>query len=123
MRLSAFDPESKQLFAGMQAKPPFVRSCDQMPISKQNIKFTCAMQDKAGKFCAADRQHITKPDTVDYKACFEREYKQLFARTVAGMEIEITVWSVNAYTEPPEARPVQQQAHRRTLEITNTRPF
>ena len=68
-------------------------------------------------------QHITKPDTADYKACFEREYEQLFARKVAGMEIEITVWSVNAYTEPPEVRPVQQKGHQRTLETTNTRPL
>lgn len=32
---------------------------------------------------------------------FEREYANLFGRTVKGLEAEITVWSVNAHT-PPE---------------------
>ena len=126
MQLSSFDPmRVKQLFADMEKEASaFVRSCDQDANIKTEYKVYMRYAGQGWEIpVPLTVQHITKPDTVDYKACFEREYEQLFARTVAGMEIEITVWSVNAYTEPPEVRPVQQKGHQRTLETTNTRPF
>ena len=126
MQLSSFDPvRVKQLFADMEKEASaFVRSCDQDANIKTEYKVYMRYAGQGWEIpVPLTVQHIIKPDTADYKACFEREYEQLFARTVAGMEIEITVWSVNAYTEPPEARPVQQQTHQRTLETTNTRPL
>ena len=126
MQLSSFDPvRVKQLFADMEKEASaFVRSCDQDANIKTEYKVYMRYAGQGWEIpVPLTVQHITKPDTADYKACFEREYEQLFARTVAGMEIEITVWSVNAYTEPPEVRPVQQQGHQRTLETTNTRPL
>ena len=126
MQLSSFDPARvKQLFADMEKEASaFVRSCDQDANIKTEYKVYMRYAGQGWEIpVPLTVQHITKPDTADYKACFEREYEQLFARTVAGMEIEITVWSVNAYTEPPEVRPVQQQGHQRTLETTNTRPL
>ncbi len=124
MQLSSFDPvRVKQLFADMEKEASaFVRSCDQDANIKTEYKVYMRYAGQGWEIpVPLTVQHITKPNTADYKACFEREYEQLFARTVAGMEIEITVWSVNAYTEPPEVRPVQQQGHQRTLETTNTR--
>ena len=126
MQLSSFDPvRVKQLFADMEKEASaFVRSCDQDANIKTEYKVYMRYAGQGWEISVPlTVQHITKPDTADYKACFEREYEQLFARTVAGMEIEITVWSVNAYTEPPEVRPVEQQGHQRTLETTNTRPL
>ena len=126
MQLSSFDPvRVKELFADMEKEASaFVRSCDQDANIKTEYKVYMRYAGQGWEIpVPLTVQHITKPNTADYKACFEREYEQLFARTVAGMEIEITVWSVNAYTEPPEARPVQQQGHQRTLETTNTRPL
>ena len=126
MQLSSFDPvRVKQLFADMEKEASaFVRSCDQDANIKTEYKVYMRYAGQGWEIpVPLTVQHIIKPDTADYKACFEREYEQLFARTVAGMEIEITVWSVNAYTEPPEVRPVQQQGHQRTLETTNTRPL
>ncbi|MBL81005.1 MAG: methylhydantoinase [Rhodospirillaceae bacterium] len=126
MQLSSFDPvRVKQLFADMEEEASaFVRSCDQDANIKTEYKVYMRYAGQGWEIpVPLTVQHITKPDTADYKACFEREYEQLFARTVAGMEIEITVWSVNAYTEPPEVRPIQQQGHQRTLETTNTRPL
>ena len=126
MQLSSFDPvRVKQLFADMEKEASaFVRSCDQDANIKTEYKVYMRYAGQGWEIpVPLTVQHITKPNTADYKACFEREYEQLFARTVAGMEIEITVWSVNAYTEPPEVRPVQQQGHQRTLETINTRPL
>lgn len=126
MQLSSFDPvRVKQLFADMEKEASaFVRSCDQDANIKTEYKVYMRYAGQGWEIpVPLTVQHITKPDTADYKACFEREYEQLFARTVAGMEIEITVWSVNAYTESPEVCPVQKQGHQRTLETTNTRPL
>ena len=126
MQLSSFDPvRVKQLFADMEKEASaFVRSCDQDANIKTEYKVYMRYAGQGWEIpVPLTVQHITKPNTADYKACFEREYEQLFARTVAGMEIEITVWSVNAYTEPPKVRPVQQQGHQRALETTNTRPL
>jgi len=41
------------------------------------------------------------PDAAVFEARFIADYTKLFGRPVAGMNIEITVWSVNA-TTPPE---------------------
>ena len=38
------------------------------------------------------------PDKETFLALFEAAYKALFSRIVEGLEIEITVWSANAYT-------------------------
>jgi N-methylhydantoinase A len=38
---------------------------------------------------------------------FEREYVNLFGRTVKGLEAEITVWSVNAHTPPTPVTAVE----------------
>ena len=38
------------------------------------------------------------PDLSTFQALFEREYAALFGRVVEAMDVEITVWSVNATT-------------------------
>ena len=40
------------------------------------------------------------------KALFEADYTTLFGRTVAGLEIEATVWAVNASTPTPPVEPL-----------------
>ena len=39
------------------------------------------------------------PDAATYLRLFETDYSNLFGRTVDGMDVEITVWSVNATTK------------------------
>jgi len=49
------------------------------------------------------------PDEDVFRGRFIEEYSKLFARPVAGMEIEMTVWSVNATTPPvPVIREIEQ---------------
>jgi N-methylhydantoinase A len=45
---------------------------------------------------------------------FEREYVNLFGRTVKGLEAEITVWSVNAHTPPTPVTAVEALGGTRT---------
>ncbi len=58
---------------------------------------------------------VRKPDADEFQQLFEAGYISLFGRAVAGMSIEITVWSVNATTitekiEPVEALPETSRA-------------
>ena len=104
MRLSAFDPDKvKQLFAGMQDEAAsFVRSCDQAAEIKTDYKVYMRYAGQGWEIpVPLTAEQVSQPDAAVFTACFEREYEQLFARIVAGMEIEITVWSVNAFTGRP----------------------
>ena len=55
-------------------------------------------------------EQAAKPDRATFQALFERDYTQLFGRTVAGLEIEATVWAVNATTPTPKAERVPATA-------------
>jgi N-methylhydantoinase A len=44
------------------------------------------------------------PAIEAYRSLFEAEYAKLFSRTVQGLDIEITVWAVNASTAKAVAR-------------------
>lgn len=46
------------------------------------------------------------PDRETYRDLFERAYETLFGRTVEGLDIEITSWSVRAATDAASAEPV-----------------
>jgi N-methylhydantoinase A len=50
------------------------------------------------------------PDPGVFKRLFEHEYSTVFGRVVDGMDIEITVWAVNATTVPQKAVPVKPLA-------------
>ena len=113
MRLSEFDPlRVKQLFAEMeQEAASFVRSCDETAEINTDYKVYMRYAGQGWEIpvpLTADQ--ASQPTKDSFTSCFEREYEQLFARTVAGMEIEITVWSVNAFTERPVPNAVRRPA-------------
>ena len=47
------------------------------------------------------------PDAAELRRRFESAYEALFGRTVAGMDVEITGWAVDASTEPEPVDPVE----------------
>ena len=61
-------------------------------------------------------EQATNPDVASFQQLFEQDYIALFGRAVEGMDIEITVWSVNATTLAQKVEPVQ------TLTGTSTTP-
>lgn len=104
MRLSGFDPELiKQLFAEMEHEATgFVRSCDPDAEIESDFRIYTRYSGQGWEIpidLSAGQAH--NPDRADFLACFEREYTNLFGRTVEGMEVEITGWSVNARTPSP----------------------
>jgi N-methylhydantoinase A len=50
-----------------------------------------------------------EPDRATFERLFEEDYTRLFGRAVAGMETEITVWSVNATTPAQQPAPVKER--------------
>ncbi|MGI9464306.1 MAG: hydantoinase/oxoprolinase family protein, partial [Aestuariivirgaceae bacterium] len=55
------------------------------------------------ELAAAD---IEAPQSDRLLALFEEQYASLFARTVAGLDVEVTSWSITAATPAPAAEPV-----------------
>lgn len=109
MPLSAFDPEKvTALFAEMETEATgFVRSCDAhseiIAEHKVYMRYTGQGWEIPVPLTA---EQVAAPDADAYLAAFEQEYRALFARSVEGLEVEITVWSVNAATPPHPVTPV-----------------
>lgn len=105
MKMGRFAPDVvTALFAEMQAEATaFVRSCDAQAeiLSEYKVYMRYSGQGWEIPVSLTPEQAAT-PDAATYLALFEAEYAKLFGRKVEGMEVEVTVWSVNAVT-PTEA--------------------
>ena len=107
MKLSDFDATRIISLLGelQNEATEFVRSCDaESPILAQfkvYMRYTGQGWEIPIEMTQAQ---ASNPDAATFQARFEEDYAKLFGRPVAGMDIEITVWSVNA-TTPPETVP------------------
>ena len=105
MRMSHFDSQRvRELFAEMTNEATlFVRSCDaQAPIAadyKVYMRYAGQGWEIPVNLSTED---VTNAEADRFMHLFEETYKSLFARVVEGMEVEITVWAVNAYTPTAE---------------------
>ncbi|MCB1368544.1 MAG: hydantoinase/oxoprolinase family protein [Rhodobacteraceae bacterium] len=107
MPLSAFDPAAVQaLFAEMiEEATRFVRSCDSEAEVLADFKVYMRYRGQGWEIpVVLRRDQAAAPDAARFLDLFEREYTTLFGRKVDGMEVEVTVWSVNAYTATEPAR-------------------
>lgn len=108
MRLEAFDADAvHDLLSELESEATsFVRSCDpQAPLSVE----TKVYMRYVGQGWEIPVDVTRAPPTIDaYRDLFEAEYAKLFSRTVQGLDIEITVWAVNASTQ--KAAPIRAEA-------------
>ena len=104
MRLSDFDGgKIKSLLADLQTEATaFVRNCDPHAdiLSEFKVYMRYAGQGWEIPIILTQAQALS-PDAATFMDLFEADYTKLFGRTVQGLDVEITVWSVNA-TTPPE---------------------
>ena len=111
MRASEFDPSAiKELLNQLSEEATgFVRSCDaQAPITTQyKVYMRYAGQGWEVPVEVAPQQ-AQEPKADEFIELFERHYKALFGRVVEGLDIEITVWSVNATTPKLSTNPNQR---------------
>lgn len=105
MKLSDFDGEKiKSLLADLNEEATgFVRTCDAVSPILSEFKVYMRYTGQGWEIpIDLTEEQAMSPDAAVFEARFEEDYTKLFGRPVAGMDIEITVWSVNA-TTPPEA--------------------
>jgi len=123
-RLTAFDAEAvKSLIAEMAEEATgFVRSCDATAAISSELRVYMRYSGQGWEIPvdipAAD---AADPDPETFRTLFERDYEALFGRLVQGAEIEITVWAVNATTEPPRATAIRARDAGTPLEAAATR--
>ena len=109
MKLSEFVPSViRSLLAELEREATgFVRSCDALaPI---NAEFKAYMRYKGQGWeipIVLSAELALHPDANTFQKLFEKDYAALFGRIVEGMEIEITVWAVNATTPIDRVSPV-----------------
>ena len=109
MKLSAFAAgKVRTLLRDLESEATtFVRSCDtQAPVTaefKAYMRYT-GQGWEIPVVLTADQ--ASNPDAATFQRLFEADYASLFGRTVEGMDIEITVWAVNATTPTETVTPV-----------------
>jgi len=108
MRLAAFDSAAVATLLGELEREAtgFVRSCD--PLSPIGVETKVYMRYVGQGWEIPVTVDGLAPEPEAYLARFEAEYAKLFTRTVQGLDVEITVWAVNAATE--RAAPEQAEA-------------
>jgi N-methylhydantoinase A len=104
MKLSDFKGDViRALLTELKAEATsFVRTCDESSpiIAEFKVYMRYSGQGWEIPISLTEAQALN-PNAATFLARFEEDYAKLFGRTVAGMDVEITVWSVNA-TTPPE---------------------
>lgn len=109
MQISRFDaPLVGQIFQDLAAEARgFVRSCDALAEIRADHKVYMRYAGQGWEIpIALTADQAAHPDAATLLTLFQAEYAKLFGRTVDGMEAEVTVWSVNAFTPPPVVVPV-----------------
>jgi N-methylhydantoinase A len=104
MTLADFQPEKiKTLLTDLQAEATgFVRNCDATSPILSEFKVYMRYSGQGWEIpITLTQDQAMNPDVATFEARFIEDYVKLFGRAVEGMDIEITVWSVNA-TTPPE---------------------
>ncbi|MDB4197629.1 hydantoinase/oxoprolinase family protein [Ascidiaceihabitans sp.] len=104
MKLSDFKPEViKSLLTELQDEATgFVRSCDATSDIISEFKVYMRYTGQGWEIpTSLSAKQAMSPKADTFLKLFEADYSALFGRTVDGMDVEITVWSVNA-TTPPE---------------------
>ena len=109
MRLDEFDADTVAtlLTALRDEAESFVRDC--APGADTRADYTCHMRYKGQGWeipVPLTEDDVASPDAATFLARFEAAYTALFARTVAGLPVEITVWAVNAATPVAPPQPV-----------------
>ncbi len=109
MRLSSFDAElTKSLLNELATEATqFVRTCDAQAAISSEYKVYMRYCGQGWEIpISLTKEQALAPDAETFLALFEHDYSALFGRTVEGMDVEITVWSVNATTPVDDVEPV-----------------
>jgi N-methylhydantoinase A len=108
MKLSDFDGELiKSLLTDLKTEAVgFVRNCDPDAEILSDYKVYMRYTGQGWEIpISLTQEQATNPNAKTFQDLFEKDYANLFGRPVHGIDVEITVWAVNATTRPePVAR-------------------
>ncbi|MFG6542955.1 hydantoinase/oxoprolinase family protein, partial [Sulfitobacter sp. M22298] len=124
MKLSDFDATRiKTLLAELRDEATgFVRNCDAGAKILSEYKVYMRYSGQGWEIpIVLDEADALNPDAARFEALFETDYAKLFGRTVEGLDIEITVWSVNATTPPEEVARTAEQSPGAAADVALTR--
>lgn len=110
MKLSDFDADKiRGLLTDLKAEATgFVRTCDEVSPILSEFKVYMRYTGQGWEIpIDLTEEQAMNPDAATFEARFEEDYTKLFGRPVAGMDIEITVWSVNAATPPEDVARIE----------------
>ena len=110
MTLAGFDADTiKTLLTDLQTEATgFVRTCDATSDILSEFKVYMRYSGQGWEIpIVLTQAQAMAPDAATFQRLFEEDYTKLFGRTVVGMDIEITVWAVNATTPPAKVAAIQ----------------
>jgi len=109
MRLSEFDAGViRTLLSELQTEATrFVRTCDAHAEITSEFKAYMRYTGQGWEIpIVLSPDEAMNPDAETFQRLFEEDYVTLFGRAVEGLDVEITVWAVNATTPPQEVAPI-----------------
>lgn len=112
MKLSDFDGELiKSLLTDLKTEAVgFVRNCDAEAEILSDYKVYMRYTGQGWEIpISLTQEQATNPDAKTFQDLFEKDYTNLFGRPVHGMDVEITVWAVNATTRPEPVDRVHEE--------------
>lgn len=104
MTLKSFDPKKvKDILSNLKIEATaFVRNCNTVSPILAEFKVYMRYSGQGWEIpITLNENQVMNPNVSEFENRFIEDYTKLFGRPVEGMNIEITVWSVNA-TTPPE---------------------
>ncbi len=124
MKLSDFDaPLIKKILQELEVEATrFVRSCDSNANILTDTKMYMRYSGQGWEIpVSLTPQQAKNPDAELFQQLFDTEYTKLFGRPVEGIDVEITVWSVNATTPPQAVERLAEHAGADAATVTGTR--
>ena len=113
MKLSDFDPAKvSSLLVDLRTEATkFVRKCDATAVILSDFKVYMRYIGQGWEIpITLTEEQALNPDGETYQQLFEEYYSKLFGRPVEGLDVEVTVWAVNATTPPESVETVSVQA-------------
>ncbi len=126
MRLSEFDKARvNTLISELETEATgFVRSCDQSAPIHTDYKVYMRYSGQGWEIpVPLSPAQISSADPDTLNALFQKEYETLFGRAVEGLDVEITVWSVNAATDTTAPIQVDSATEKGMSAVSATRPL
>ncbi|MFK7902155.1 MAG: hydantoinase/oxoprolinase family protein [Nitratireductor sp.] len=124
MKVSDFDGSLiKTILSELQDEATgFVRNCDEQSEILSEFKAYMRYSGQGWEIpIVLTKEQALNPDAATFERLFEEDYTKLFGRTVEGLDIEITVWSVNATTPPEKVARIELNEQTSKAVVDSTR--